>query len=56
MVPQLIIASWLSFTSIMLGAYIYEKSGEEEGSVIISIIYIAIPIAALWHADFWIIK
>ncbi len=55
MIPQLVVTAWLTLTCVLLGVFFY-KECDEEGSIVIAIVYTVIPIVALWYADFWIIK
>ena len=58
MIPQLITAVWLTLTAVCLGHWMYlgsnTKSAEDTtaGTVVV-LIYITIPVLALYFAGFW---
>ena len=58
MIPQLIMAVWLTLTFVALARYLYigsDKTWDDQiGSVIGSVIYTAVPVVALHYAGFWI--
>ena len=55
MIPQLVVTAWLTLTCVILGLAFYKQSNEE-GGVVVAIVYTVVPIVALYHAGFWIVK